>query len=78
MSTINDRAIVYKLIEQDGYFESDPRAYMVVEYTNAWGDKTYGVTWEDETLERRLRYLKESDKVINPQLIWKAENKKGN
>lgn len=75
MATIDDKNLIDKIIANNGYFEDDPRAYMIVEYTNSYGNITYGVTWINESRERRTRYLNETQYVKNPKVIWHSENK---
>lgn len=74
MSTIDDKALIDKLITQHGYYETDPRVFMIVEYINAYGRKTWGVTWINEHPSRRRRYTVESQYVSSPRIIWSAEN----
>ena len=74
MATIDSKDIIDQIIQRNGYYEDDPRAYMIVEYTNAFGNKTWGVTWSNESPERRTRYIIESEYVINPKVIWHSEN----
>lgn len=75
MATINSKEIIDELIKNNGYYETDPRAYMIVEYTNFSGDQTWGVTWINDSRESRTRYLNETDYVRNPKVIWHSENK---
>ena len=50
-----------------GYNGGDnPRAVRIVEYTNAWGNRAYGITFENETPERQKRYLVTSDYIRDP------------
>jgi len=74
MATITSKNIIDDLIEHDGYYEGDPRVYMIVEYTNYYGGTTWGVTWINENKERRNRYLVESQYIINPKVIWKSND----
>jgi len=74
MSTINSKEIIDEIIANHGYYSDDPRVYMIVEYTNAYGNKTWGVTWINELPERRERYLEETKYVRNPKIIWQAKN----
>ena len=73
MSTIDNKELIDTLIKNDGYYEDDPRVYMIVEYTNAYGNTTWGVTWERESPMRRERYTIPSDFVINPKVIWRSD-----
>jgi hypothetical protein len=74
VSTINTKDIIDTLIANDGYYdEEDPRVYMIVEYTNAYGDIVWGVTWINEDPSRLERYLVPSQFVRNPKVIWKAQ-----
>ena len=76
MSTIDNEQLIKKLIENDGYYEGDPQVYLIVEYTNAYGNKTWGVTWSNELPERRLRYLIPTEFVQNPKIIWACDDAK--
>lgn len=73
MSTIDDKVLIDKIIAANGYYETDPRVYLIVEYTNAYGNQTWGVTWSNEEAERKERYLIETPYVRNPKIIWSAE-----
>ena len=73
MATIDSKEIIDDMIKADGYYEDDPRVYMIVEYTNAYGNITWGVTWSYESSNSRLRYLDETEFVRNPRVIWRAE-----
>ena len=71
MSTIDNKAIIDELIKNHGYFEDDPQVYMIVEYTNAYGNRTWGVTWVNEPSVRKERYMTPSHYINNPKVIWK-------
>lgn len=73
MATIDNKNIIDEIIRQDGYYEDDPRVAMIVEYMNAYGRLTWGVTWSNEPKNRQERYLISSEFVHNPQIIWKAK-----
>lgn len=73
MATIDSKQIINELIAANGYYEDDPQAYMIVEYTNAYGNITWGVTWSNESPNRRTRYLEKSQYVINPRVIWHCQ-----
>lgn len=75
MATIDNKDIIDTLIANNGYYEDDPRAYMIVEYRNSYGNITYGVTWINEAPARRTRYLDETDYVNEPRVIWHSEAK---
>lgn len=77
MSTIDSRNIIDEIIKLNGYYEDDPRVYMIVEYTNAYGNITYRVTWINENSSYRTRYLNETEYVRNPKVIWHSENSEG-
>ncbi len=74
MATIDDKDLINEIIKKDGYYLDDPRIYMIVEYTNAYGNITWGVTWCNEQYRARTRYLIETDYVKNPKIIWHSEN----
>lgn len=73
MATINDKKMIDDIIANNGYYEGDhnePCAVKIVEYTNAWGKVTWGVVWDNEHPSRWNRYLKASEYVQNPKVIW--------
>ncbi len=76
MSTINDSNLINKIISSKGYLEDDPRVYQIVEYITAWNGIAYGVTWFNESEERRCRYEVESDHVRRPQILWRADDER--
>lgn len=85
MSTV-DKKFAERIIKNNGFYsESDaeeyksqggyqggdnPRCTRLVEYTNAWGNKAYGASFEHESPEAQRRYMEESDFVRNPLVIW--------
>jgi hypothetical protein len=72
MATIDSKEIIDELIRNDGYYDDDPRVYQIVEYTNAYGNITWGVTWDREGDGKR-RYEKHNPPYINnPKVIWRA------
>ena len=75
MATIDDKKIIDILIKNNGYYEDDPQAHMIVEYTNAYGNITWGVTWSNEQSYRKTRYLDETEYVINPKVIWHCDKR---
>lgn len=66
------------LVKHNGYYNGDtdnsfgdnPRCIEITEYTNQWGRKAYGLTFDDG---RPNKYI-DSDYVINPKQYWKYEN----
>lgn len=73
MATIDSWGLIKELMNNRGYYMDDPRVHMIVEYTNAYGNRTWGITYVTEPPERRLRYLEESEYVRDPKVIWRAE-----
>lgn len=73
MSTIDSKELIDTIIKQDGYYEGDSRVFMIVEYMNAYGNITWGVTWSNESLSRRIRYLVPSDYIRSPKILWHSE-----
>jgi len=74
MATIDSKEIIDRLIKNNGFYEDDARVYMIVEYTNAYGGITWGVTWVSDDKNRRFKYLVETEYVRNPKIIWCSEN----
>lgn len=77
MATIDSKHIIDALIANDGYYEDDPQAHMIVEYINGFGAKTWGVTWSNEPKDRQERYLIESQFVRHPKVIWCRDGRRG-
>jgi hypothetical protein len=79
MSTMG-RAIVDRLIAGDGWLPEhpdhdapdNPRAELIVEYTDQGGKLAYGVTFSHESGSRQERYLVESAYIREPRVFWKA------
>ena len=71
MATIDDKSMIDKLIEANGYYEDDPRVHRIVEYENAYGVITWGVTWVNNI--DKDKYLIESIYVRKPRTIWLAK-----
>jgi hypothetical protein len=71
MPTIDSKELIDEIIRCHGVYEMDPRAAQIVEYTNAWGGRTYGVTYCTETLQNQRRYEIETKFVRNPKVIWR-------
>ena len=74
MATIDSKSIIDALIRNDGYCSDDPRVAQIVEYTNAYGNTTWGVTWVGEVESSRRKYETETEYVRNPRVIWRAES----
>lgn len=70
MATIDNKKIIDEIISNRGYYEDDPRVYMIVEYMNAFGNITWGVTWTSEP--NKEKYLEESEYIRNPKIIWSS------
>lgn len=69
MATVNNRSVVDDLIAADGRYEDDPRVVRIVEYTNAWGGKCWGLVYEIDPLDK----YDESGSVREPRIIWEAQ-----
>ena len=67
MATIDDRDIIDQIIA--GKYRDD-RPRQIVEYTNAWGNTTWGVSFKGEDIDR---YMRPTHYVRNPRVIWKAK-----
>ena len=74
MATIDNEKVIKGLIELDGYYMNDPRVYQIVEYTTYEGKQAWGVTWENEPINRIRRYEIPSTYVIAPKVIWSQTN----
>lgn len=69
MATIDSKQIIDDIIagKYDNY-PGEPRAIKIVEYTNAWGKRTWGVVHAGED---QYRYERETEYVRDPVVIWR-------
>jgi len=77
MATIDSKDFITKLITHNGWCDDEdheafdnPRVSLIVEYTNAFDNLTWGVTF---TGENPNKYLIETIYVKNPKIIWDAK-----
>jgi hypothetical protein len=73
MATIDNKTFIDALIAGNGYYETDARVALIVEYVNAEGRTTWGVSWSDESDEMQHRYLVETEYVRRPRILWSAD-----
>lgn len=66
MATIDDKQIIDDIIA--GKYEEDG-AFRIVQYTNAWGNTTWGVCFEGDDPDKYA----ESKYVRNPTLYWEKK-----
>lgn len=45
MATIDSPTIIRKFLQNNGWYDGDPRAYAISTYVSAWGKKTYHVAY---------------------------------
>lgn len=70
-----DKAFADNIVSHGGWYNGDadnslgdnPRCVLIIEYTNSWGTKAYGLVFEG-----KINKYKPSKFVINPQVYWKA------
>lgn len=72
MATIDNKTTIDTIIKNNGYYEDDPQVFQIVEYINAYGMTTWGVTWVSESMQRRHRYEIESQYINHPKVIWSS------
>jgi len=71
MATIDSREAIDKIIAANGaQYPDEPPITKIIEYTNAWGGKAYGVVFEDEPADP-YRYEVETPYVRRPRVIWR-------
>jgi len=76
VATINDKQLVNRIIAARGrLYDDEPPAIKVVEYTNAWGKRTWGVVFADDSDPDR--YERETQYVRDPRVIFQ-EGERGN
>ena len=75
MATIDDKSIIDAIIAANGdqYPGEEPPVRSITEYTNAWGNVTWGVVWEGEHPSQLERYMVETVWVRNPRRIWERQ-----
>lgn len=72
MSTVNkefaDKVVAAKgdLYPEDPF---EPKITRIVEYTNAWGGKGYGLTFDGQDPDK---YMRSSEYIRNPTVYWEA------
>lgn len=71
MATIDNKDMIDRMIANNGFYEDDAQVEQIVEYTNAYGNVTWGVTWSNEHESRKRRYELPTFYVRNPRVIWR-------
>lgn len=66
MPTINSKQLVDEIIARNGHYEDDPQVVKIVEYTNDWGGRSYGLIYE----QHDPNMYAPSPFVHNPKTIW--------
>ena len=73
MSTI-DKEFADKIVAHRGVMYPDdpfePPVNRIVEYTNAWGKKAYGMTFDGQDPDK---YMRPSEFVQAPRVYWDAQ-----
>jgi hypothetical protein len=67
MPTYEDKNIVDQIIQRDGYYPGDPRAFQVSSYVNQYGKTCYHIAYSEKELARML----ESPHVSQVKILWK-------
>jgi hypothetical protein len=68
MATINDKAAIDEIIKHGGeQYPDEPKVLMITEYTNNWGGRVYGVTFEGDN---PTSYIFETEFIHDPKVIW--------
>jgi len=75
MATIDDKDFIDNIIKNNGYYNGDddnslgdnPRIIQIIEYTNAWGNRTWAILTLQDVISDRYRA---SQYVRNPKTIW--------
>ena len=70
MST-NDKSFADRMVACKGVMYPDdhfePPVTRIVEYTNAWGKKAYGMTFAGQDPDK---YMRESEYIVSPRIYW--------
>lgn len=73
MSTV-DKSFADQMVKCHGVMFPDeqfePPVTRIVEYTNAWGGKAYGMTFRGQDNDK---YMRPSEYVISPRIYWETE-----
>jgi hypothetical protein len=67
MATIDSHPVIRQLLENNGYYETDPQVASIWSYDNNWGGSSVAVYWGSYQLQ-------ESEWVSNPTLLWSRFN----
>lgn len=79
MPTIDSTEVIRLLIENDGFYPGDEHipqgpVVRITAYTNAWGNRTYGIVYEAEARMGLLdKYQQETEYIRNPEIIWERK-----
>ena len=76
MATFDNKETIDRMIENDGWLPEcgerdapdNPSAVRITEYTNAVGNKAWGVVFKGES--NIDRYQTTSEHVLDPRIIW--------
>jgi hypothetical protein len=74
--TIDSQEMIDTIIAGNGFYPGDEKLpdgpiVRIVQYTNAWGNRTHGVVYEAEARAGRLyRYEQVSNVISDPVVIW--------
>jgi hypothetical protein len=78
--TIDSQEQIDTIIAGNGVYPGDENLpagpiVRIVQYTNAWGNRTHGVVYEAEARAGRLyRYEQVSNVISDPVVIWTRTN----
>ena len=76
MSTV-DKAFADKLASANGQLYPaepfEPPVILIVEYTNAWGNLAYGITFEGQDQDK---YMRPTDYVRSPRIYFERSQVK--
>jgi hypothetical protein len=74
MTTV-DKSFADKMVACGGVMYPDdpfePHVNRIVEYTNAWGQKAYGMTFNGQDPDK---YMRPSEYVQEPRVYWERTN----
>lgn len=70
MSTV-DKEFADKIVAAKGrLYPEDTPITRIVEYTNAWGELAYGITFEGRDQDK---YMRPSEFIIAPRVYWEVD-----
>lgn len=70
MASVNSKALVDEIIQNNGYYADDTRVFAIHKYTTQWGGECYHLAYSPREVNRIHMPDCLGITVIDPILIW--------